>query len=83
MVYTPMVYGGKAGMEEKEREARKSRSLLGTEGNGWDVGAAIRFLAGDEARWMTGVVLPVDAGTTCATGIGIKSLYHGAEGAKS
>ncbi|KAG8622821.1 hypothetical protein KVT40_009332 [Elsinoe batatas] len=27
----------------------------------------IRFLAGDEARWMTGVILPVDAGTTCAT----------------
>lgn len=65
MVYTPMMYG--PGMSEEAREARKNRSLLKTEGNGWDVGAAVRFLAGDEARWMTGVVLPVDAGATCAT----------------
>jgi len=57
MVYTPMMYG--PGMTEDAREARKNRSLLKTEGNGWDVGAAVRFLAGDEARWMTGVILPV------------------------
>lgn len=62
-------------MSQSEREARKARSLLQTEGNGWDVGAAIRFLAGDEARWMTGVILPVDAGTTCATGIGMSGLH--------
>jgi len=74
MVYTPMVFAT-SGMAGAEREARKARSLLGTEGNAWDVGAAIRFLAGDEARWMTGVNLPVDAGTTAATGIGSKSLY--------
>ncbi|KAH8595051.1 hypothetical protein B0O99DRAFT_652236 [Bisporella sp. PMI_857] len=75
MVYTPMMYASKAGMSDAERETRKSRSLLRTEGNGWDVGAAIRFLAGDEARWMTGVILPVDAGTTAATGIGMKNLH--------
>lgn len=62
-------------MQDAEREARKARSLLRTEGNGWDVGAAIRFLAGDQARWMTGVILPVDAGTTSATGIGMASLH--------
>ena len=79
-----MMYSG--GMTEEAREARKNRSLLKTEGTGWDVGAAVRFLAGDEARWMTGIVfeslvrpnvlltgssgviLPVDAGATCATG---------------
>ncbi|CAK1361765.1 unnamed protein product [Cercospora beticola] len=49
MVYTPMMYG--PGMSEEARESRKNRSLLKTEGTGWDVGAAIRFLAGDEARW--------------------------------
>ena len=54
MVYTPMMYSG--GMTEEAREARKNRSLLKTEGTGWDVGAAVRFLAGDEARWMTGNV---------------------------
>jgi NAD(P)-dependent dehydrogenase (short-subunit alcohol dehydrogenase family) len=86
MVYTPMMYSG--GMTDEARAARKNRSLLKTEGTGWDVGAAVRFLAGDEARWMTGmifsnsrcrrdleltgamtgVILPVDAGATCATG---------------
>jgi NAD(P)-dependent dehydrogenase (short-subunit alcohol dehydrogenase family) len=65
MVYTPMMYA--AGMSAEAREGRKNRSLLKTEGNGWDVGAAVRFLAGDEARWITGVILPVDAGATCAT----------------
>ena len=48
MLYTPMMYGG--GMSEEQREARKSRSLLRTEGNGWDCGSAVRFLASDEAR---------------------------------
>ena len=54
MVYTPMMHGGGDGMSIQEREARKQRSLLRTEGNGWDVGAAVRFLAGDQSRWMTG-----------------------------
>jgi NAD(P)-dependent dehydrogenase (short-subunit alcohol dehydrogenase family) len=71
MVYTPMMYAG--GMGEEAREARKNRSLLKTEGNGWDVGAAVRFLAGDEARWMTGVILPVDAGATAAVGTDLPS----------
>ncbi|KIX03669.1 uncharacterized protein Z518_07222 [Rhinocladiella mackenziei CBS 650.93] len=69
MVYTPMMYAG--GMSEEAREARKNRSLLKTEGNGWDVGCAVRFLAGPEARWITGVILPVDAGVTAAVGTDI------------
>lgn len=43
------MYSG--GMSEEARESRKNRSVLKTEGTAWDVGAAIRFLAGDEARW--------------------------------
>ncbi|MCD0502967.1 SDR family NAD(P)-dependent oxidoreductase [Bordetella petrii] len=62
MVYTPMVYA--RGMSDEKREIRRKRSLLRTEGSGWDVGHAIRYLASDEARWVTGVVFPVDAGTT-------------------
>jgi NAD(P)-dependent dehydrogenase (short-subunit alcohol dehydrogenase family) len=65
MVYTPMMYAG--GMTEEMREARRKRSLLQTEGTGWDTGAAVLYLASDNARWMTGVILPVDAGTTAAT----------------
>lgn len=59
------MYAG--GMSDEVREARKIRSLLKTEGSGWDVGAAVRFLSSDEARWLTGVILPVDAGATAAT----------------
>jgi NAD(P)-dependent dehydrogenase (short-subunit alcohol dehydrogenase family) len=54
MVYTPMMYAHQNGMTPQEREARKARSLLKTEGYGWDVGAAVRFLASDLSRWMTG-----------------------------
>ncbi|KAL2428472.1 hypothetical protein ABEF91_008660 [Exophiala dermatitidis] len=71
MVYTPMMYAAGGGMSEEARQARKNRSLLKTEGNGWDVGCAIRFLAGPQARWLTGVVLPVDAGVTAAVGTDI------------
>ncbi|KAI1623490.1 hypothetical protein EDD37DRAFT_658077 [Exophiala viscosa] len=69
MLYTPMMYAG--GMSEEAREARKKRSLLGTEGTGWDCACAVVFLAGPHARWMTGVILPVDAGATAAVGIGL------------
>lgn len=61
MVYTPMVAGR---MTAQAREDRRMRSLLQTEGSGWDVGHAVAFLASDEARWITGVVLPVDAGAS-------------------
>jgi hypothetical protein len=60
------MYSG--GMSEEAREARKNRSLLKTEGYGWDTGCAVRFLASDEARWITGAILPVDAGVTAAVG---------------
>lgn len=59
-VYTPMVTVN--GMTVAAREARRNRSLLKTEGTGWDVGNAVRFLVSDEARWITGAVLPVDGG---------------------
>ena len=39
---------------------RDEAGLLGTPGDGWDVGWAVGFLASDEARWITGVTLPVD-----------------------
>jgi NAD(P)-dependent dehydrogenase (short-subunit alcohol dehydrogenase family) len=61
MVYTPMVAGR---MTPEVREERRQRSLLQTEGSGWDVGQAVAYLASDEARWVTGVILPVDAGAT-------------------
>ncbi|TCZ56697.1 SDR family NAD(P)-dependent oxidoreductase [Roseicella aquatilis] len=62
MVYTPMVQQG--GMSAEKREARRRRSILQVEGSGWDVGAAVAFLCGGNARWMTGAIVPVDAGAT-------------------
>jgi NAD(P)-dependent dehydrogenase (short-subunit alcohol dehydrogenase family) len=62
MVYTPMVYS--RGMTPEQREARRKRSLLHVEGSGWDVGHAVLYLCSDAARWVTGVILPVDAGAT-------------------
>ncbi|KAH6906461.1 short-chain dehydrogenase/reductase SDR [Coprinopsis sp. MPI-PUGE-AT-0042] len=43
------------GMFEETREARRAGSLLKMEGNGWDAGLAVRFLASDEERWITGL----------------------------
>lgn len=64
-MYTPMVYAG--GMSEEARERRRRASPLGMEGTGWDIGYAALFLASDEARYITGVVLPVDGGVTLTT----------------
>lgn len=63
LVYTPMVSDG---MTRETRDARRMQSLLGTEGTAWDVANAALFLASEESRWITGVVLPVDAGTVAA-----------------
>jgi enoyl-[acyl-carrier-protein] reductase (NADH) len=40
---------------------------LKIEGTGWDIGYAALFLASDEARFITGVVLIVDGGITIAS----------------
>ena len=61
-VYTPMVYS--AGMSDELRERRKNASLLKQEGEPWDIGWAAVFLASDEAKYVTGVILPVDGGVT-------------------
>ena len=62
MVYTPMVQANS--MTPEKRELRRKRSILQVEGSGWDVGAAVTFLCGGNSRWMTGTIVPVDAGAT-------------------
>lgn len=68
-ITTPMVHSvqqpGAAAdfMDTMRREA----GLLGTPGDGWDVGWAVGFLASDEARWITGALLPVESGVLSVT----------------
>jgi NAD(P)-dependent dehydrogenase (short-subunit alcohol dehydrogenase family) len=56
-----------AGMTDELRGLRRQAGPLGTEGTAWDIAWAAVFLASDEARWITGVVLPVDAGLLATT----------------
>lgn len=58
--YTPMVAA--RGMPDSVREARRKSTALGIEGTAWDIAGAAVYLCSDEARWITGVVLPVDGG---------------------
>ena len=64
MVYTPMVYAD--GMTAEVRAGRKNRSLLKTEGTAWDVAHGVLYLVTEDSRWVTGIILPVDAGASAA-----------------
>jgi NAD(P)-dependent dehydrogenase (short-subunit alcohol dehydrogenase family) len=75
-IFTPMVAA--RGMLPELRDARRRESLLQTEGYGWDVAHAVAFLASDAARWITGVVLPVDAGRTAGSAYPLSPRSDGA-----
>jgi NAD(P)-dependent dehydrogenase (short-subunit alcohol dehydrogenase family) len=62
-VWTPMVED----LGPEARERRRRATPLGTEGTAWDVGWGAVYLASDEARWVTGQVLVIDAGLTATT----------------
>lgn len=59
-VWTPMVED----LGPEARARRRRATPLGSEGTGWDVGWGAVYLASDEARWVTGQVLVIDAGLT-------------------
>jgi NAD(P)-dependent dehydrogenase (short-subunit alcohol dehydrogenase family) len=64
-VYTPMVAVG--GMPDELREARRKNTLLQTEGTGWDIGNGVVYLVSEQSRWVTGIVLSIDAGSMAGT----------------
>jgi NAD(P)-dependent dehydrogenase (short-subunit alcohol dehydrogenase family) len=68
-ITTPMVLAvsGPGPQTDYFNRMRSEAGLLGTPGSGWDVGWAATFLASDEARWITGVILPVDSGVLSVT----------------
>ncbi len=63
-VHTPLVADM---ISDDVRNMRRRAGPLDIEGTGWDVAWATAFLASDEARWISGVDLPVDAGLLVAT----------------
>ena len=76
MIYTSMVEA----VNEKRRELRRQIAPLGTDGTAEDVALAAVFLASDESRWITGVLLPVDAGLMAAGPQSILSNIIGYDG---
>jgi len=66
---TPMLFSNEGQTPETDfrQQLARASGLLGTEGTGWDVAWAATFLASEEARWITGVTLPVDAGVMAVT----------------
>ena len=62
MLYSSMTEA----VDDRKREIRRKLAPLGTEGRAEDIAMAAAFLASDEARWITGVLLPVDAGLMAA-----------------
>ena len=58
LMWTPRLAYGSA----DARETRRTSTPLPVEGQGWDIGWAALYLASDEARFVTGIVLPVDGG---------------------
>lgn len=65
LIDTPLVYrqiAGAFGDVEAVIESRNRAVPMGRMGTAYDVAAAALFLASDEARFITGVALPVDGG---------------------
>jgi NAD(P)-dependent dehydrogenase (short-subunit alcohol dehydrogenase family) len=59
---TPMARSGLG-----DTEQRAARVPMGRMGDAWDVAQASLFLASDDARYITGQLVVVDGGLTCAT----------------
>jgi NAD(P)-dependent dehydrogenase (short-subunit alcohol dehydrogenase family) len=58
-----------AGQDREEVIARRNSAVpLGKMGSAWDVANAALFLASPEAKFITGVALPVDGGQSAKVG---------------
>ncbi len=72
LMNTPLAIEGfvAAGQVREEVIARRDAAvpLKARMGSGWDVANAALFLASDEARFITGVLLPVDGGQSIKVG---------------
>jgi len=74
-LFTPLV---EKFIDEAGRRRRRLVAPLGIEGDAWDVAAAALFLASDEARFITGVCLPVDGGVNEIAALAALEMPDGA-----
>lgn len=68
LMNTPMIvepFTKLYGSAEEMVRARDAMCPMKKMGDAWDVANAAVFLASDEAKYITGVLLPVDGGLTC------------------
>jgi NAD(P)-dependent dehydrogenase (short-subunit alcohol dehydrogenase family) len=69
---TPMAITGIAAASGKSAESlradRNARVPMGAMGTGWDTAYAALFLCSDEAKFVTGAILPVDGGMAARVG---------------
>jgi NAD(P)-dependent dehydrogenase (short-subunit alcohol dehydrogenase family) len=75
-VFTPYII---ATFNEERRAQRRKVAPLNIEGNAWDIARAAAFLLSDDARFITGVCLPVDGGVTQIGAFATHSLMTGAD----
>ncbi len=73
LIDTPMVHGSidmvaHYGSVEELKKARDAQSPTGRQGEPWDIAAAAVFLASRDAKYINGVILPVDGGLSCRMG---------------
>jgi NAD(P)-dependent dehydrogenase (short-subunit alcohol dehydrogenase family) len=73
LMNTPMAIEGRSKAQNVDKETliqqRSDRvPLKGGMGSGWDTAYAALFLASDEAKFVTGVILPVDGGQCARIG---------------
>jgi NAD(P)-dependent dehydrogenase (short-subunit alcohol dehydrogenase family) len=69
VIDTPLVHAQIAGEfvnVDEMMQSRHAASPTGRMGDAWDVAYAALFLASDEAKYINGVLLPVDGGKSCA-----------------
>jgi NAD(P)-dependent dehydrogenase (short-subunit alcohol dehydrogenase family) len=67
-LHTPMGFQG----SDSVRQIRREAGMLNTEGDAWDAAFACLYFASDESKWVTAVLLPVDAGTVATTHFAIR-----------
>lgn len=74
LIDTPLIYkqiSGNYASVEKMVDERNRLVPMGHMGTAFDVANAAVFLASDEARFITGVCLPVDGGQSCSAVAGV------------